>query len=46
MRILFALGNSAMVQLCVQFVTSAFMDKVMKIAVRCFTCPWFRRNVL
>jgi len=43
-RILFSWGNSAMVQLFVNFVTS-FLGEGMKIDIRCFTCPWFRRNV-
>jgi len=44
--ILFASGNSAMVQLFVHFVTSPFLGEGMKTDISCFTCPWFRRNIL
>jgi len=36
--------NGAVV--CGRFLTSPFLGEGMKIYVRCFTCPWFKRNVL
>jgi len=34
-----------MVQLCVHFLKSRLLGESEKIDIRCFTCPWFRRNV-
>jgi len=35
-----------MVQLFVHFVTSHVFGEGTKRDVRCFTCPWFRKNIL
>jgi len=35
-----------MVQFFVHFVTSSVLGEDRKRDIRCFTCPWFRRNIL